>query len=307
MNSYASLILGVAAAGVGGELFVRGSVGLSHWARISPGIVGATVAAFATSSPELSVSITAATAGTPQISLGDALGSNVVNVALILGIALSISGIKSPPGSVGRDFPVAVLVPPVTGVLLLDGVLSRIDGGLLLGIFLLWLGATVIEARRQRSAAEGVLGERRMVPAVLSSFAGLGFLFASGQFIVRGAKGVATALGIDAFVVGATVVAMGTSMPELATTVVSKLRGHDEVGLGTVLGSNIFNGLFIVAVAALICPITIRWQDVAIPIVFGILAVLATYPSSHGLIPRSRGFLLLALYAAYLVTIAQTR
>ena len=120
MNDYLALILGVVCAGIGGELFVRGAVGLASWARISPGIVGATVVAFATSSPELSVSINAALAGKPQIGLGNALGSNVVNVALILGLALLISGIQSPRDSIKRDFPVALLIPIITGVLFLD-------------------------------------------------------------------------------------------------------------------------------------------------------------------------------------------
>lgn len=306
MNNYAALILGVAAAGAGGELFVRSSVGLAHWARIAPGIVGATVAAFATSSPELSVSITAAAAGRPQISLGDILGSNVVNVALILGLALSFSGIRSPRGGVSRDLPVALLIPVVTGALLIDGVLSRLDGFLLLGLFLFWLGATLAEARRQRSAAERVLGEHRLLPAIVSGLAGLGLLVASGRLIVGGARGVAAAYGIDEFIIGATVVAIGTSVPELATTLISKLRGHDEVGLGTILGSNIFNGLLIVAVAAIICPIAVDWREVAIAIIFGALSVLLTYPARDGLIPRRRGFLLLGLYAAYLVAIAQS-
>src|SRR3972149_9247251 len=161
MNDYVALALGVACAGAGGELFVRGAVGLGHWARISPGIIGATVAAFATSSPEWAVSISAAMAGKPQISLGDALGSNVVNVALILALALSISGIQSPRDSVKRDFPVALLVPVITGVFLLDGVLSRTDGLLLLGMFLAWLVAAVLEARKQRSAAEEGLGGKK--------------------------------------------------------------------------------------------------------------------------------------------------
>ena len=96
MNDYVAVSLGVICAGMGGELFVRGAVGLAHWARVSPGIIGATVAAFATSSPELSVAVNAGMAGQPQIALGDALGSNVVNVALILALALVISGIQSP-------------------------------------------------------------------------------------------------------------------------------------------------------------------------------------------------------------------
>lgn len=306
MNSYTSLILGIVAAGAGGEFFVRGSVGLAVWARISPGIVAATVAAFGTSSPELSVAIGSSLAGTPQISFGDVLGSNVVNVALILGLAVALARIRSPRQSVRRDFPVALLVPVLTGVLILDGVVSRVDGLLLLGIFLAWLGATVVEARRQRSVAVAVLGESRVIPAIVFCVAGLGLLFAAGELIVLGGKGIAAAYGIDAFIVGATIVAAGTSVPELATAVVSKLRGHDEVGLGTILGSNIFNGLWIVAVAALIHPIAIAWHEVSIALVFGAVSVLLTYPSRDGFIDRRRGFLLLILYVAYLVVIAQS-
>lgn len=305
MNDYAALTLGVVCAGVGGEFFVRGAVGLAHWARVSPGIIGATVAAFATSSPELSVAINAALAGEPQISLGDALGSNVVNVALILALALVISGIQSPRHSVKRDFPAALAVPVFTGVLFLDGVLSRYDGFLMMGLFFAWLAATVIEARRQRSAAESVLGEHRGGLAVLACVAGLALLVAAGNLIVAGARGIAIAFGIDEFVIGATIVAVGTSVPELATTVVAKLRGHDEVGLGTILGSNIFNGLFIVAVAAVIYPITVSWREVAVALVFGLMAVVFTYPGRTGFIERRRGFLLLAFYAGYLATILQ--
>ena len=167
MDHYLALVIGVVFAGTGGELFVRGSVGIASWARISPGIIGATVAAFATSSPELTVAINSSLAGKPQISLGDALGGNIVNVALILALALSISGIQSPRDSVKRDFPVALLVPVITGVLLLDGVLSRADGILMLSMFIVWLGMTVIEARRQRSVAEEVLGEHRKWLAIL--------------------------------------------------------------------------------------------------------------------------------------------
>jgi cation:H+ antiporter len=305
MNDYIALILGVVCAGIGGELFVRGAVGLAHWARVSPGIIGATVAAFATSSPELTVAINAAMAGRPQISFGDALGSNVVNVALILAIVLLISGIQSPRDSIKRDFPVALLVPVIIGVLFLDGVLSRIDGLLLLGMFLAWLIAVIIKARKQRSAAEKVLGERRGWLAAILCIIGLVLLVAAGRLIVAGSKGIAISLGISEFVTGAIIVAVGTSVPELATTIVAKLRGHDEVGLGTILGSNIFNGLLIVPVAAIICPISVDWRKVAVALVFGLLAVVFTFPTRRGFIERRRGVLLLVLYAVYLVTIFQ--
>jgi cation:H+ antiporter len=305
MNDYLALTLGVISAGIGGELFVRGAVGLAHWARISQGIIGATVAAFATSSPELSVAINAATAGEPQISFGDALGSNVLNVALILALALVISGIQSSRESVKRDFPVALLIPLVTGVLLLDSELSRIDGLLMLGMFFVWLLAAIIEAKRQRSATDAVLGEHRPWLIIFSCMVGLAFLVVSGNLIVTGARGIVIAFGIDEFIVGATIVALGTSVPELATTLIAKLRGHDEVGLGTILGSNIFNGIFITAVAAIIYPIKVAWHEVTVTLIFGFLTVALTYPLRNGFIERRRGVLLLVLYAAYLTTLFQ--
>lgn len=305
MNDYFALTLGILCAGIGGELFVRGVVGLARWARVSPGIIGATVAAFATSSPELSVSIRAAIAGKPQISLGDALGSNVMNVALILALVLVVSGIQSPRDSVKRDFPVALLVPVITGLLFLDGVLSRFDGLLMLSMFLAWLMAAIVEARKQRNAAEEVLGEHRGWFAILLCIFGLAFLVAAGNLIVAGARGVAISFGIDEFIIGATLVAVGTSTPELATTVMAKLRGHGEVGLGTILGSNIFNGLLVVAVAAVIYPITVSWREVVVTLVFGLLAVAFTLPGRSGFIERRRGVLLLVIYAVYLATILQ--
>ncbi|WP_394673259.1 calcium/sodium antiporter [Limnobacter sp.] len=305
MDDYTALLLGVVCAGLGGELFVRGSVGLAHWARVSPGIIGVTVAALATSSPELSVSISSALVGKPQIALGDALGSNVVNVALILGLALIISGIQSPRDSVKRDFPVALLIPVFTAVLFLDGELSRVDGFLMISMFIAWIVAAVVEARKQRSAAEEVLGEQRRWLVVVSCLAGSVFLVAAGNFIVAGARGIAVAFGVDEFIIGATIVAIGTSVPELATTVMAKIRGHDEVGLGTILGSNIFNGIFIVAVAAMIHPIIVPWHEVAIALVFGLVAVAFGYPPRNGFIQRKRGVFLLGLYVAYLFTILQ--
>ena len=303
MNDYVTLVLGVVCAGIGGELFVRGVVGIALWARVSAGIVAATVAAFATSSPELSVAISSALAKDPAISLGDALGSNVINVALILSIPIIMTGIKSSSNSVQRDFPFALFAPLLTAVLALDGELSRVDGAILLIAFIFWLGVVMLEVRRQRSATERVLGEKRGWLAVVLSLAGFLCLVAAGRFIVIGAKGIALSFGIDEFIIGATIVAIGTSIPELATSIISKIRGHDEVGLGTILGSNIFNGLFIIAVAALIYPIKIALREVLPVLAIGLVTVILIWPSRHGYIGRSRGMLLLALYAVYVIII----
>jgi cation:H+ antiporter len=225
MDKYLLLLLGVIAAGSGGELFVRGAVGVAHWARIPAGIIGATVAAFATSSPECAVAVSAALARTPGIALGDALGSNIVNVALILALVLLLADLQASRESLKRDFPVAMLAPFLLAVLAFDGVLSRVNGGMLLGVFITWLLATILEARRQRSAAEQVLGEYSAGRAMGACLAGLALLIVAGRLIVTGATGVARAFGLSEFVIGATVVAVGTSMPELATAVIAKLRG----------------------------------------------------------------------------------
>ena len=289
---------------LGGELFVRGSVGLARWLRIAPGIVGATVAAFGTSSPELSVSVSAAVTGNPQIALGDALGSNIVNVALILGLALVISAIRSPRDTLRRDFPVALLVPAVTALFLIDGVLSRVDGILMLSLFLAWLTVTVVHARTQRSAAVEVPSERHKWLAVLWCVLGLPLLILAGILIVSGAQGIATALGVAPFVIGTTIAAVGTSAPELATTIIAKIRRHDEIGLGTILGSNIFNGLLIVGVAATIRPIQVDARGVAGALAFGFVALVCAYPPRSGLISRLRGVVLLLLYGGYVGAIA---
>lgn len=302
---FITLLAGVICAAIGGELFVRGVVGIALWARISTGIIAATFAAFATSSPELSVSVTSALAGTPQIALGDALGSNVVNISLILGIALLIAPLHTPKDVLKRDFPVAVLVPILIAILAQDGVLSKIDGLILLSLFSVWLIVMVFEVRRQRSVAPAILGEKKHSRSVVESLIGLAFLGASGKLIVSGATGIAAYYGIDPFLVGATLVAIGTSAPELATVVISRIRGHDEVGLGTILGSNIFNGLFVVAVAAIINPIPISWSEVSTGLVFGLVTSVCLFPLKSGLIERRRGALMLALYAAYVGVLLQ--
>jgi cation:H+ antiporter len=163
----------------------------------------------------------------------------------------------------------------------------------------------VIEVRKQRSAAEEVLGEYTGWIAIILCLVGLAFLVAAGRLIVAGATGIAVSFGIDEFIVGATIVAVGTSVPELATTIIAKLRGHDELGLGTILGSNIFNGLFIVGVAAAIFPISADWREITVALGFGVLAVAFIFPTRRGLIERRRGVLLLVLYGAYLAAILQ--
>ena len=293
------LAVGVVLAWFGGEFFVRGGVGLARWLRWPSAVIGVTVAAFGTSSPELLVAIHAALDGVPEISLGDVLGSNVVNVALVLAIVLAMSGMKTEDGGVRRDWFVSLLVPGVVYALLFDGWFSRLDAGIMMVCFFVWLIIVIRHARRH-ALTRTEPGEHVSLPkTIFALVAGLALLIGAAQFVVHGGKGVATAMGWSPFVVGAVVVAAATSTPELATTLIARMRGHHDVGLGNILGSNIFNVFFIASVAALIQPYAVKVPEILPSLAFGIVTTVLILLGSGGVLGRWRGFVLLALYALY--------
>lgn len=289
----------VVAAGAGGELFVRGAVGLATWARVPAALVGATVAAFATSSPELSVGIQSAMQDTPELALGDALGSNVMNIGLVLGLALLIGPLVARRDELRRELAMAVAAPLVTILALIDGELARAEAVVLLVLFLGWLAAVGRQALRHRAATEVVEGARGGWPVAVTLVAGLGLLVLAGRMIVVAAEGIGHHLGLDPFVVGATMVAVGTSAPELATTLIARWRGHADVGVGTVLGSNVFNNLWIVGVVAVIRPVSTGADEVVLAVTAGVAALLLLVPTRTGVVPRWRGAVLVLLTAAY--------
>lgn len=295
------LLAAVPMAATGGASFLKGMLALSTWLRLPKLLVATTIAAFATSSPEMAVSSLAAIAGNPGIGLGDALGSNVVNLGLILGIALLFGPMAVCVAECRRDFVLALLVPALTLCLALDGMLSRTEGGLLLTLFTLWLVVVVMQA----------IGHRRHTPpdpdtrtsigrAWLLLIAGMAALVVAGQLFVTGASSIALAMGMHPYVIGATLVAVGTSMPELVTVVIARWRGHDDVGLGTLLGSNLFNGLAVIGVAATIHPISVALGEVAPALAFGVITLLLLV-SRRRTISRWRGASLIAAYSAFVL------
>jgi len=300
------IVPGVLAAAAGGEMFVRAAVGAAIRARIAPGIVAATVAAFATSSPELSVGINSATAGRPEIALGDALGSNVTNVGLVLALAILLGGVTGRRADLRRDFPTALAAPLLILALGLDGSLGRLDGVVLLTAFTGWLILTTRQAARERSAVADVLADRSTAQVVRDGLIGLALLILAGRLIVLSAKDFGALLGWDTFIVGAVLVAVATSTPELATVVVARLRGHDEISLGTVLGSNVFNALLIIGVTATITPITISGNEFGIAVTAGVLTMLLALPRADNRIPTTRGILLLGAYTGYVAILIAT-
>ncbi len=297
------ILPGVLAAALGGELFVRSTVGAAGRARIAPGIVAATVAAFATSSPELAVGITAAMRGEPEISLGDVLGSSVANVGFVLAIAILLGGLVARRADLRRDIPPALAAPLLTAILGADGMISRGDAVLLLVGFVGWFTVTVAQAARERSAIVGVLADRTSGQILRDGVLGLGLLILAGRLIVLSAADFGDLLGWDTFVVGAVLVAIATSVPELATVVVARLRHHDEISVGTVLGSNIFNGLLIVGIVGLIAPIPTSRTEFAVAIVAGVVTMALIIPGRSNRLAPARGALLLGVYLLYLLVL----
>lgn len=299
-----TLCAAIACAAFGGEAFVRAIVGAASAWRIPAAIAASTLAAFATSSPELTVSSIAALEGAPQIGLGDALGSNVVNLALIFALALLFGPIQAERRAFAGDFALALAAPALTWFLLLDGQLGRGDALLLLTLFAGWVLAKLRQAQRQRCSGEDAgSGEAEAPPAgwYWYGLGGLALLIAAGHLFVSGASSLAATWGVDSYIIGALIVAFGTSLPELATVLLARWRGHDEIGVGTLLGSNLFNGLCIVGVAAGLHPITIDASSVLPALLLGALSVALLWPAGNGWLQRWRALPLLALYLLFIV------
>lgn len=294
-----ALLAAIPLAALGGEAFLKGVLGAAAHLRLPKFLVATTLAAFATSAPELTVSSLAALAGQPEIGLGNALGASVVNLGLVLGLALLFGALAAKLADIRRDFLLALGVPFLTLILAADGELSRADGALLLAAFALWLAFVVRQALAHRRD-KVVVDEAGISPLRAGIFlvAGLAALILAGRLFVTGASGLAVALGVHAYVIGALVVTLGTSLPELVTMLLARWRGHDDVGLGTLLGSNLFNGLAIVGVAAALHPARAPTGEVAATLGFGMLTVLLILPRA-GRIPRGRGLALLAAYGAW--------
>ena len=299
MRNLPFLVIGIGFAAMGGEFFVRGVVGLATWARVPAGIIGATLAAFATSAPELSVGIQSAAAERPELALGDALGSNVVNIALVLGVVLLLGPLHASRLALRRELAFAAAAPVLTLIALVDGRLTRAEAIVLLLVFITWFTAISREALHERASAGDFDGAPAGWRTISALVAGLIALIIAGRLIVSSAREIGTDLGLDPFVIGATLVAVGTSVPELATAVIARRRGHSGVGVETVLGSNVFNNLWVVGIVALIRPVGTSASEVILSVGTCLVALLLVFPNASGHIPRWRGGVLLTMAAGY--------
>ncbi len=308
------LVVGGAVLYAGAEWLVKGAAGLARSFGVKPLVIGLTVIAYGTSAPELAVSSAAIINGSSAIVLGNVIGSCIANIGLILGVTALIAPPPVDSRLIKREVPVLVLSVAVIPLLLLDGVIVRWEAALLLagavGFTAITLMGTaggsderVLHAAEAEVSAEhgAAAGTRLRLGAI--TFVGLALLVGGGEIFIRGARGVALALGMSERLVGLTIVAVGTSLPELAASLVAALRGHSALAIGNVIGSNIFNVFLILGVAGLIAPVQGSLLgmrlDLGALIALTVVAVLSLRGARR--ISRVEGALLVIAYASFVV------
>lgn len=297
---------------LGGDLLVRGALGLSRRMSVPPIIVGLTVVAFGTSAPELVISTYATATGFPGVALGNVVGSNIANILLVLGVPALISPILADRQSFGRHTALMVLISIIFVTMTWNGIVSRIDGALML----LMLVALMVFVYRRRVAVPGldvdddedqyerVLGlPGKVLSAVIFVALGVILLPLGADLTVEGATAIARRFSIPEVVIGSTVVALGTSLPELTTTVIAAFHRSSDIALGNVIGSNVFNILLVAGASALVAPLPVpddfRQFDLWVMLgasVFLLAVVMLRLP-----INRLAGLVLASGYVAYIV------
>jgi len=303
------IVLGIAVLWAGGEILVRSVTGLAAILRVSPTVIGLTVVAFGTSAPELAAAVAAALRDSPGLVYGNVVGSNIANVGLILGISALVVPLHNHSDGaerqairlVRRELPFMLGTSLLVLVFVAFGHLGRLAGVVLLALMAYFLIVLVRAGDAEESDAQGVSG----LKSVLGTLVGLALLaVGAAELLVPAAKELAMDLGVSEKVVGLTVVAFGTSVPELAACLVAAYRNHHGIVLGNIVGSNVFNILLVLPAAILIRPFETTFLaeglDALVMLSFSLLMFLAVYLLRHGhSIGRTWGVLLVAAYGGY--------
>jgi cation:H+ antiporter len=307
------LCAGLAFLTAGAELLVRGASRLAAIAGISPLIVGLTVVAYGTSAPELAVSVESAISGQADITLGNVVGSNIFNVLFILGICALILPLRVAQQLIWLDVSLMIGTSCLLMAMGMDGKISRLDGIILFAGAILYTVFAIKQGRKENAKVRkeycdefGAKISASSWPAqVLLIFIGLAMLVLGARWLVDGAIQIATILGVSELVIGLTIVAAGTSLPEVATSVIASLRGQRDIAVGNVVGSNIFNILSVLGLSSIVAPHGIRVAPAAltsdIPVMIAVALACAPIFFTGHLIARWEGFVFLLYYAAYTI------
>ncbi len=296
----------------GADLLVDGSSAIARRLKVSDLSIGLTVVAFGTSTPELFVNLFASAQGNTAIAIGNIVGSNIANVLLILGVSALIYPLSVTRGTIWKEIPFSLLAAMLLAILLNDGlldgssssVLSRSDGLVLLAFFVIFLYYTVGIASRVEGLEQSLTSKvHRMSWAIGKSILGLAGLVLGGRFVVSSAIELGRLFGVSESLMGLTVVAVGTSLPELATSAMAAYRKNSDIAVGNIVGSNIFNIFFILGTSATIRPLPIQPggdADLGVLVGSSLLLFLCMFTGKKRLLDRWEGVLLLVLYIGYL-------
>lgn len=310
---YLLLIIGLVLLVKGADFLVEGAGSIARRLNISDLVIGLTIVAFGTSAPELFVNVAASINGNTGIAIGNVLGSNIANILLILGISAVVYPLEVSRGTVWREIPFSLLAAVALAFAandrLIDGWvysdISRSDGLLFLLFFAIFLYYSASIARNMTGDGQGMPLQRRALPTSLAlAAAGLVGLAAGGKLIVDGAVDIAVSLGMSEALVGLTIVAVGTSLPELATSVMAAWRKNVEIAVGNVVGSNIFNIFFVLGVSSVIKPLPFHTGanlDICMVVLASLILFVTMFTGQRRSLDRWEGALLMVLYAAYLV------
>jgi len=298
------ILSGVAALYGGAEAFVSGASSLARGLRISAAIVGLTVVSLASSSPEFVATLTAALRGSPDMGLGNILGSNIANIGLVLGLSALVRPMKVSTGMVRTGVPFVLFSIVLLFVFARDGKLDALNGLGLLAVCGAFMAIQVRGVQRHRAATahEPPAPIRPVRDPVLLVLGVLGMVVGA-DLLVRGASTIARGFGVTELFIGLSVVAVGTSLPELATSIVAAWRGHEDIAIGNVLGSNVLNVVFVLALVTIVSPLAVAPAALhqQFPLVLGFsVALLPLLRSGRG-VSRWEGGLLVAAYVGYLV------
>jgi cation:H+ antiporter len=312
MLPYVLLIIGFVLLIKGADFLVDGASSIARRLRVSDLVIGLTVVAFGTSTPELFVNIIASIKGSTELAIGNILGSNIANVLLILGISSVIYPLTVTKGTVWREIPFSLLAALVLGVVANDrlidrsgsSALTRIDGLIFLSFFVIFIYYSSTIAKRIEGMEEHVPAkEFGLVKSSLLVIIGLICLIVGGKWIVDGAVHIALKFRMSQSLVGLTIVAVGTSLPELATSAVAAYKRNVEIAVGNVVGSNIFNIFFVLAVSSIVRPLpfqAVTNRDIGVVIVANILLFVTMFTGRKRLLDRWEGLVFLILYAGYI-------
>jgi cation:H+ antiporter len=297
----------------GAEWLVKGSSSLARSLGVTPIVIGLTVVAFGTSAPELVVSVISSMQGKSMIAVGNVVGSNICNIALVLGLSAVFSPIKSDPSVVRRDIPIMLAISVYLFLLTLNSTLGRIEGITLFGGIILYTFFNYFLAKKETAGAADIESELEEIGFVVSRskqilliVVGIAGVVGGAQIVVDSAVKIMTILGVSEKFIGLTIVAFGTSLPELATSVVAAMRGEMDISIGNLVGSNVFNIMSVLGIAALVRPIPIPggffesglWIDYLVMMFTSFLPWLMMRKDFT--VNRRNGFVLLACYGGYL-------